>query len=95
MPLRRRTFQVTRGGVRIEEYPVKDAVNSGIRYAPAFEEWEAGTAAGLDMWAWDGGQYPARFKAKTIAWWRAHRLVNTHQADAQNRASEAKSKRKR
>jgi hypothetical protein len=56
----------------------------------SFTEWEAGIAAGLDMYKWETNEYPRWFKIKTIAWYRLSRLVDTHTKDAVNRASSRK-----
>ena len=47
-----------------------------------FEEWEAGTAAGLDMWKWENNEYPPDFKAKTVAWYMLHTSIGNHITDA-------------
>jgi hypothetical protein len=56
--------------------------DAGIDASIAFTEWEACHGAGLDLWQWENGLYPARFKAKVIAWYEAHRLVEVHVRDA-------------
>lgn len=38
---------------------------------------------GLDLWDWEQGIYPHKFKAKIIAFWQDYKLVNAHQEDAQ------------
>jgi hypothetical protein len=34
------------------------------------------------MWAWETGVYSNDFKARAIAWWRLHRLLETHKQAA-------------
>lgn len=53
-------------------------MDAGISYNFSFAEWEAGTAAGLDMWRWEMGGYPKPFRARVMAWHRLHKLVTTH-----------------
>ena len=84
---------MTRSGVDIREHPLKDAVDPGIAYATSFAEWEAGTAAGLDMWRWEANGYPMEFKARVLAWFGLHGLVKAHSEDAVNRKAARKSKR--
>lgn len=78
-------FAVKRGGIDIEHVPIRKAVNSQISYSIGFECWQAGTAAGLDMWKWESGQYPSDFMARCIAWYRQHKRVEAHSQDAANR----------
>lgn len=47
-----------------------------------FLEWEAATAAGLDLWRWEQGEYPKRFRARVMAWYNLHNLLDTHRRDA-------------
>ena len=56
----------------------------------AFAEWQAAAAAGLDLWAWEQGEYPVRFMERVIAWWNLSNLVKTHGQDAVQRASNRK-----
>lgn len=72
-----------RHGVLIEQYPLRHrGKSSGISHSGHFTEWQAGTAAGLDMWKWENGEYPARFKAKVIAWYESKVQIDLHVADA-------------
>ena len=88
-----------RDGVPIEEHSLRHVVNAGIAFespagqVPLFEEWEAGTAAGLDMWKWEAGEYPASFKARAIAWHAKHCLVEMHKNDAQQNKIEQQARR--
>lgn len=61
---------------------MRRAVNPQITYSQDFEAWQAGTAAGLDMWKWESGLYPTDFMARCIAWYRLHNLVQAHSQDA-------------
>lgn len=87
-------FDVRRHGVPIADVPLRGTVNPDITYSQSFSEWEAGTAAGLDMWAWEAGIYPPAFKARVLAWYAGHRLVNLHSDAAVNAAMERRMRRK-
>lgn len=65
-------------------------MQTGIESGMPFTEWEAGTAAGLDMWAWEQGLYPTWFKAKVVAWHNLHGLVKMHQEAAASDAAKRK-----
>lgn len=73
---------MTRNGEDIRTYPLKDAVASGIMNSMQFLEWEAATAAGLNLWLWENNGYTKAFKVKVIAWYNLHGLVQSHQSDA-------------
>jgi len=79
---------VFRRGVPISEAPLHYVVDAGIAFetppgqVPAYEEWEAATAAGLDLWLWEHGGYDAAFKARVVAWHVTHNLVEMHKHDA-------------
>lgn len=80
-----------RNGLPIAQAPLSGGgVNPGITYNSIFEEWEAATAAGLDMYSWENGKYPPWFMARTLVWYRNHRYVETHTKDAVNRKSSKK-----
>ncbi len=74
--------------------PLKGAINPGITQGVSFSEWEAATAAGLDMWRWEQDDYSPAFRAKVLAWYQAHRLVELHSEAAVNAAVERKLRRK-
>lgn len=78
MRKRQKTFGVTRNGIDIRLVNIKGGVDPKIDYSLAFEEWEAASAAGLDLYKWDNGEYPVKFQAKVIAWKRLHDLVHVH-----------------
>lgn len=62
----------------------------------SFAEWEAATAAGLDMYRWEyTGVYPRAFKEKTIAWYRLHGMVKMHADVKAQRVAQKRSRRKR
>jgi hypothetical protein len=46
------------------------------------------------MWNWDNGIYPSEFKAKVVAWWILHNVIENHKADAMDRAMRRKSRSK-
>jgi len=60
----------------------RDIVNPDISYSQDFGELEACHGAGLDMWQWDQNVYPPGFKARVVAWWRLHKLIQLHSQDA-------------
>lgn len=69
--------------------PLRNRLKADIRLGqtlpgniPDFEEWEAGTAAGLDMWKWENNEYPHEFKARVVAWHRLHNSLEAHKTDA-------------
>lgn len=66
----------------IQNFPLRNAVNSGITFSMEFQSWEAAAAAGLNLWEWEQGNYTSRFQAKVIAWFRLHNLVQAHTQDA-------------
>lgn len=71
-----------------------DSVNPRIKFNTSFAEWEAATAAGLDLWQWEQpGGYTKSFKAKVLAWHRAHNLVSAHTQAAANAKLKSKSKK--
>lgn len=64
---------------------LKATVHFGITIPgciPDFEEWEAATSAGLNMWQWENNEYPSEFKARVIAWHRLHNSIEAHKTDA-------------
>lgn len=81
---------MTRGGIPIEDYPVKHGVNPNISYAPAYAELEACIAAGLDPWRWETGGYPATFQARIVAWYQLRQLVELNVQDAVQRKANRK-----
>jgi len=62
---------------------VRDSVNPHISYSVHFSEWEAAIAAGATL---DEllklEEYPKKFRAKLIAWYGYHKLVELHAQDA-------------
>jgi hypothetical protein len=55
-----------------------------------FVGYEAASAAGLDLWKWEMHQYDHLFRAKIVAWYNLHRLVQAHSDDAAYDKSEQK-----
>lgn len=90
----RPAFDVRVHGQPIIDAPVKGAVRPGITYAASFAEWEAATAAGVDLWRWETGGYPPAFKARVLAWHLLHRLVDLHGESAAIEAARKKAGRK-
>lgn len=81
---------MTRNGEPIATVGVKDSIDPNISYSRGFGEWEAATAAGLDMWEWENNGYPRWFKARVIAWHRSHGLIELHTQDAVARKARSK-----
>jgi hypothetical protein len=62
----------------------------------SFAAWEAGVAAGLDMYKWENTTFYSRaFKARAIAWYQLHNLVRLLSEVAAQRQAQKKAKRKR
>lgn len=73
------------GGEPITAAPLKNPksfVAPAITSAASFQDWEAAHGAGLDLYQWDTGGYPPIFMGKVKAWYRLHKLVALHSADA-------------
>ena len=77
--------------------PLRNRLNADVRLGqtipgtiPDFEEWEAATSAGLDMWRWENNQYPSSFRSKVIAWHRLHGSLEAHKLDASIPAKKSK-----
>jgi hypothetical protein len=88
-------FAVRRSNHPIGDYHLPDAIDPGITYSNSFAEWEAATVAGLDMWRWEqAGGYPNWFKAKVLAWYKNHNLVEAHTQAAVNAKMKKASKKK-
>jgi hypothetical protein len=73
---------VKRWNENIWEVALPGAISTAITYSLDFEQWEAASEAGLDLFRWeqsleDGG-YPIWFKVKAIAWYRLHKMVRQH-----------------
>lgn len=86
---RRRNFAVKWNGEDILAVPLANRLKATIHFGqtipgtiPDFEEWEAGTAAGLNMWLWENNEYPSEFKARVVAWYRLHNSIEAHKTDA-------------
>jgi hypothetical protein len=86
-------FDVRRDGEPILDVPLRHSLNAGITFSRSFEDWEAGTSAGLNMWEWDSGKYPPHFVDKVVAWHRLHGVVEAHVQDAMNKETERKSRK--
>jgi len=74
---------VKRHGQPILQSGIHNRLRHGITAGFAFEEWEACTAARLNVETWDAGGYTPAFKAKVIAWHLIRRAIEAHVADAQ------------
>lgn len=88
---------MTKDGVLIQDVPTpREAVDPGIASAISFTEWEAATAAGLDMYEWEHtAVYPRTFKERVIAWYQLHGMVKLHSEVKAQRVAQKKSRRKR
>lgn len=82
MTPQRSCFDVRRGGIPIQEMPLRHGVNPNISYSLSFLGFEAASAAGLDLWQWENGGYDTKFMARVIAWYKLHNLVEAHAKDA-------------
>ena len=71
-----------------------DSVRTGVTASIHYTQWEACIAAGLDPYLWDGGHYPKRLMAKTLAWYEGHELVEQHKQSALAEDMKRKAKRK-
>lgn len=62
---------------------MRDSVDPHISYSVHFSEWEAAIAAGATL---DEllhlEEYPKKFRAKVMAWFGYHKLVELHAQDA-------------
>lgn len=72
-----------------------DAIDPGITYSNSFAEWEAANAARLSLWDWEQGVFPTWFKAKVLAWYKLHNLVEAHTQAAVNAKAKADAKKKK
>jgi len=64
---------------------VRFGVDTGISFSTGYGEWEAAIAAGAtleELEKWDRGLYPVGFKAKVVAWYGLHSLIELHSNDA-------------
>jgi hypothetical protein len=62
----------------------------------SFVEWEAATAAGLDMHKWENTAiYPRAFKERVIAWFQLHNAVKLHTDIKAMKDAQKRSRRKR
>ena len=86
-------FAVKRGNAQISTVRLPDAIDPGITYSNSFAEWEAANAAGVNLWDWEDGAYPNWFKAKVLAWYKLHNLVEAHTQAVVNAKSKSKSKK--
>jgi hypothetical protein len=70
-------------------------VSTGITASGAFTQWEACIAANLDPYLWDMGHYPPKVRAKVLAWYEAHELIEQHKQAALAKDAERKARRRR
>jgi len=71
--------------VPIRDAGVRFSVETGIAYGQGFSEFEAAIAAGAtldELLKWEQGLYPNQFKAKVVAWYNLHKLIELHANDA-------------
>ena len=82
-----------RRGERIEDVGVRDAIDPQISYSVHFSEFEAAVAAGASL---DElmrlEEYPKKFRAKLIAWFGYHKMVEMHAQDAVSAKTRARGK---
>ena len=74
-----------RWGSPIEDYPLRDSVDTGITYSGYFEGVRAAIGAGAtlsELEKWMGGEYDPKFMALVVAWYRADGLIEQHAGDA-------------
>lgn len=63
-------------------HPRDFSPRADIKSSIEFTEWEAAHAANCDLWRWHCNEYPTAFKARVMAWYELHNLVQLHQHDA-------------
>ena len=73
---------MTRHGRAIHKVDLTGGIDTGIQHSPKFSEYEAASAAGLDLWKWENDLYPVWFKARVLAWHEGHILIESHREDA-------------
>lgn len=94
MNQQRPPFQVKKKGEDIRSVGVKDTVDPGITYSFGFAEWQACVGVGLDLWAWESGEYPRWFKIRVIGYYNMSNLVGLHtQSEISQKSSAKGSKR--
>jgi len=85
---------VTRHNIPIQIYPLKNRVNTGIKFAPLYESMDACIMAGCDLERWLDGNYADEFMHLVIAFFRMKNSIESHSIDAQQRKAELDAKRK-
>ena len=85
-------FDVRRHRQPISTVRLPDGISPGITYSNSFAEWEAANAAGVSIWDWENGGFPNWFKAKVLAWYKLHSLVEAHTQAAVNAKSKTAKK---
>lgn len=73
---------MTRRGEPIENVRLTGGVDPQIGYSASFAEWEAAHAANLNLYDWFSDKYPRWFKARVLAWYKLHTLIEMHKQDA-------------
>lgn len=91
----RAPFAVRNRGEDIWNAPLPTDARSSITTGEAFQQWEAVTGAGLNLWEWEQGRYPTRFMARVVAFHRLQGLIAAHQQEDARREAERKSKQKK
>jgi hypothetical protein len=61
---------------------VYGSVDPDINYSMSYAEWDAVTSLGLDLWLWETGFYPKKFRAKALAFYKLRKLIEIHSQDA-------------
>lgn len=82
---------MTKDDEPISNYSFKYSLDPGIQYAQSFAEYECCLGLGLDIYKWEKNEYPTWFKAKAIAFYNLHSMINAvkndvAQADAERKA---------
>lgn len=98
------SFGMVRGGMPIDDYPLRFAIQTGISagatrigtatLTSAMDEFESCVGSGLDWNKWVHGVYDIEFMVYTVAISRALAKRNRHTDDARQIESEKRSKRK-
>ena len=72
---------VTRSGIPLDQYPLKESVQTNIIETEPFTEYDSCVGAGLNVWEWEQGLYPVWFKANVMEWYKFHNMKQSHIQD--------------
>jgi len=76
---------VRRFGEKIDSYPLKGGVNTGITYSLYYEGLDAAVWAGAtldELEKWYNGGYDSKFMSVVVALYRAHEQIEIHTRQA-------------